>query len=71
MNGKNRGNNTYLYRRERQLQEHGGEAFRSGLIWIGRRHYRTPELGDARREGGATSAVDPPDLQLFSSAGAV
>ncbi|KAK9044753.1 hypothetical protein V6N11_058645 [Hibiscus sabdariffa] len=64
MNEKNRGSNTYLYRRERQLQEHGGEAVQSGLIWTRRRHYRTPELGGARREGGATSAVDPPQSAI-------
>ncbi|KAK8562874.1 hypothetical protein V6N12_010938 [Hibiscus sabdariffa] len=48
---KNRGNNTYLYRRERRMQEHGGEAVRSRLIWTERRRYRTPKIGGAWRKG--------------------
>ncbi|KAK9033446.1 hypothetical protein V6N11_018479 [Hibiscus sabdariffa] len=48
---KNRGNNTYLNRRERQMQEHGDEAVRSRLIWTEWRRYRTPETGVVWRKG--------------------
>ncbi|KAK8589622.1 hypothetical protein V6N12_024016 [Hibiscus sabdariffa] len=51
MNGKNKGSNTYLYRRERRMQEHGGETVRSRLIWTERRRYRMPEIDSAWRKG--------------------